>query len=114
MSDKKPDIFKLDLDTFDLVYKAAEKQLEAVRHSLEFYFKEKPDFLDTIALLSDLLSINYRLMKEMDIMKATAKIEEGKIFLQNDDLTLLEAATLAKMYAAGELKRACNVSVYCH
>lgn len=112
MSDKKEKVYKLSLEVIDEVREACEEQLNVSHHALNFYLSEKPGFLDTIALLSDLLTINYRMVKEIERMEQVCEVEKNHIYLSENQLTLLEAATLSKIYAADELKKSCVVSVY--
>ena len=112
MSEKKEKLYKLKLDIIDEVRAACEEQLSVSHHALSFYLSEKPDFLDTIALLSDLLTINYRMIKDIESIEQSCEIESQHIYLSENQLTWLEAATLSKLYAADELKKSCIVSVY--
>jgi hypothetical protein len=109
-----PSIFKLSIDIFDEIRATADEEMNAVEHTLSFYFLNKPEFKETIALLCDLLSINYRMIKEMDIMKEESEVEDGSLLLMIDEIFLLEAATLAKIYTANELKKTCSTSIFSH
>ena len=112
MSDGKQKVYKLGLEILDEVREACQEQLNVSHHALSFYLAEKPEFLDPIALLSDLLTINYRMLKEIDRIEQTCEIDGKHMYLTEDQLTLLEAGTLSKVYAADDLKKSCLVSVY--
>ena len=114
MEGDPPSIFKLSLDIFEEVRATADEEMNAVEHTLSFYFLNKPEFKETIALLCDLLSINYRMIKEMDVMKEKAEVEDESLLLMHDEIILLEAATLAKIYTASELKKTCTASIFSH
>ena len=112
MDEKAEKGYKLSLEIFDEVRESCFQQLNVAQHALNFYLTEKYEFLDTISHLADLLTINYRMNEEMKTLEQTSEIKDNFIYLSEDQISLLEATTLAKLYAMEELKKTCTVSVY--
>ena len=114
MDNQKPIYHKMDKNKFNEILSKAEEQLVASRHALSYYFAEKPEHLEAIVLICDILSINHRLIKEMSKIKETTKSEEDKIWISEDEVILLESAVLAKAYTLIELKKIGYVTVSTH
>ena len=112
VDDKTRKVYKLGLDIFEDLSEVCHEQLNVAHHALSFYLLEKSEFIDTIALLSDILTVNYRMIKELERLEQSSKIKDRYIYLTDDQITLLEAATLSKLYAIDELEKSCLVSVY--
>lgn len=102
------------MDKFDEILSHAEEQLAASRYSLSYYFVERPEYLEAIVLMCDILSINHRLVKEMTKIKQVAMVEENKVLVSSEELALLESAVLAKAYTLIELKKMGYVTVLTH
>jgi hypothetical protein len=114
LDSQKPVYHKMDLDKFDEILFKSEQQLAASRHALTYYFAERPEHLEIIVLVCDVLSINHRLVREMTKIKEVTKIEENKIWVSENEIILLESAVLAKAYTLIELKKLGYVTVSTH